>query len=249
MTKGIYKITNLINNKCYIGKSSNIEERWKYHKNNINNIKEYDKPLYRAFRKYGISNFSFDIIENILENYNETSDERERYWIKYYNSYGNNGYNGTLGGDGGITVLDPRKKYGKITVEEVIYLRKRYVECKYPASYIWQAEFQDKISKRGFQAIWLGENAKDIMPEIFTEENKNKQLKLSRAYEGVLRRRISLQDKQKIKERINKGEKARDIWKQEYKDIYKSFTGFQDMLEAISLDEEVILDGSKLTEI
>ena len=87
------------------------------------------------------------------------------------------------------------------------------------------------------------------MPEVFTEENKIKQLKLSRAYEGVLRRRISLQDKQKIKERINKGEKARDIWKQEYKDIYKSFTGFQDMLKAISLDEEVILDGNKLTEI
>lgn len=36
----------------------------------------------------------------------------------------------------GITVPDPREKYGKITTDEVIYLRKRYVECKYPASYI-----------------------------------------------------------------------------------------------------------------
>ena len=34
MTSGIYKITNLINNKCYIGKSKNIEDRFKYHKDN-----------------------------------------------------------------------------------------------------------------------------------------------------------------------------------------------------------------------
>lgn len=81
------------------------------------------------------------------------------------------------------------------------------------------------------------------MPEVFTIENKNKQLKLSRAYEGVLRRRISLKEKKSIQQRILNGENYSIIWKNEYQNIYKSKTGFKDMLEAISLDEEVELNG------
>lgn len=149
----------------------------------------------------------------------------------------------------GVTVPDPREKYGKITTDEVIYLRKRYAECKYPASYIWENEFKDKISKRGFQAIWTGQNASNVMPEVFTPENKDKQLKLSRAHEGMLRRRISLLEKNEIKDRIQNGERPTHIWKKDYKNIYKSYTGFRDMLTAVSLDEEVILDGRKLDPI
>ena len=111
-----------------------------------------------------------------------------------------------MGGDGGSTVLNPREKYGKLTVDDVIYLRKRYLECRYPASLIYEKEFKNKITKRGFQAIWLGQNAKEIMPEVFTEINKKKQIQLSREYEGVLRRRIPLEEKQKIKRRIRNGE-------------------------------------------
>ncbi len=81
------------------------------------------------------------------------------------------------------------------------------------------------------------------MPEVFTQDNKNKQLKLSRAYEGVLRRRIKLTDKKKIQERILQGENIKNIWYNEYKEIYKSLTGFKDMLKAVSLDEEVNLNG------
>lgn len=57
----------------------------------------------------------------------------------------------------------------------------------------------------------MGENAKNIMPEVFTQENKEKQMKLSRAYEGVLRRRINLENKKKIQERILKGENIKNI--------------------------------------
>ena len=76
------------------------------------------------------------------------------------------------------------------------------------------------------------------MPEVFSEINKNKQLQLSRAYEGVLRRKISLKEKQNIKQRIINGEKEHLIWKNEYQNIY-SRTGFRDMLKVKSLDEEI----------
>ena len=87
------------------------------------------------------------------------------------------------------------------------------------------------------------------MPEVFSPKNKKKQIQLSRAYEGVLRRRISLSEKRKIKEKIQNGETAKQIWKNEYQNIYKSFSGFRDMLQAKSLDEEVLLNGNELTQI
>lgn len=88
---GIYKITNLITNKTYIGQSTNIEQRWEEHKFYSNNE---HTALQAAFKKYGISNFSFEIIEECSK---EQLDEREIYWIKFYDSY-NNGYNLTKGG-------------------------------------------------------------------------------------------------------------------------------------------------------
>ena len=90
--QGIYKITNLINNKCYIGKTNNSDRRWQDHQRLAitPGHKEYDKALYKAMRRYGLNNFSFEMIEE-LDDYN-TSGEREIYWIKYFDSY-NKGYN------------------------------------------------------------------------------------------------------------------------------------------------------------
>lgn len=100
---GIYKIENLINGKVYIGQSNDIKRRWYHHKRD--SIKEtspsYNYPLYRAFRKYGIDNFKFEIIEECLE---EELNDKEIYYIELYTSFigfkDSNGYNQTLGGEG-----------------------------------------------------------------------------------------------------------------------------------------------------
>lgn len=93
----IYKITNKINGKCYIGKTLNsIEERWREHQSDSKKERCKDRPLYRALNKYGIENFLIEQVEECDEN---IVPEREQYWIKYYNSY-HYGYNATLGGDG-----------------------------------------------------------------------------------------------------------------------------------------------------
>ena len=94
----IYKITNKINGKCYIGKTERtIEIRWKEHLKNYTKSVEYSKPLYAAMRKYGAENFFIEEIEKVDNN--STLNEREIYWIEYYQSF-KNGYNATLGGDG-----------------------------------------------------------------------------------------------------------------------------------------------------
>jgi len=63
--QGIYKVTNKINGNCYIGQSVDISKRWQEHirwfKNK--NRPEYEYPLYRAIRKYGVENFLFEVIE------------------------------------------------------------------------------------------------------------------------------------------------------------------------------------------
>lgn len=71
---GIYKITNIINNHCYIGQSVNIEQRWIEEKKNAfsSTSKEYDYPRSKAFRKYGLENFKFEVLEECtIEQLNE----------------------------------------------------------------------------------------------------------------------------------------------------------------------------------
>lgn len=102
---GIYKITNLINGQSYIGQSVDIEKRWLKERQsafNVNNS-SYNYPIFCAFRKYGIDNFQFEVLEECLRN---QLNEREKYWIAQYDTF-YNGYNQTLGGDSHIIV--PKK--------------------------------------------------------------------------------------------------------------------------------------------
>ena len=95
----IYCITNLINSKRYIGKTTTtIEERWKEHCQDSQRERCEKRPLYSAFNKYGIENFKIEELE-CLEDDNLLSD-RETYWIQELETYGSKGYNATKGGDG-----------------------------------------------------------------------------------------------------------------------------------------------------
>lgn len=106
MLCGIYKITNQTNGKSYIGQSKNIEVRWKNHKTDSNNPNgdNYDYPLYRAFRKYGLENFTFEVLEECSTS---LLNEREEYYINKYNTL-YQGYNQVKVNQGG-TKLTPRQ--------------------------------------------------------------------------------------------------------------------------------------------
>ena len=93
----IYKITNNINNKVYIGKTLNsLEHRFNEHKRDSRKESCEKRPLYSAMKKYGVENFSISLIEEVPI---DVLSEREFYWIEQYSSY-RNGYNATKGGDG-----------------------------------------------------------------------------------------------------------------------------------------------------
>lgn len=183
---GIYKITNLINNKSYIGKSSDISSRWEYHKERYCDDKDWNKSLYSAFRKYGLNNFSFEIVEEMSEEYyNKFSNNREEYWILYYDTL-IEGYNETSGGDGGHNEK-ALSKTRKLTLDEVRHIRQLYNDCELCLADAYEL-YQHKITRRGFQAVWLGQNYKNINPEVFSEENKQKHNQIERQRTGKLRR-------------------------------------------------------------
>lgn len=95
----IYKITNDVNGKVYIGKTTkSVDERWKEHIKGSKRRRCENRPLYRAMNKYGIEHFSVETIEQCTD---ENASEREKYWIGYYRSF-RYGYNATCGGDGKI---------------------------------------------------------------------------------------------------------------------------------------------------
>lgn len=82
---GIYKITNTINNKSYIGSAKNIRLRWKRHRHLIKHEKHHNKYLLSAIKKYKFENFTWEVIE-FVEDFNNLI-AREQYWLDFYKSY------------------------------------------------------------------------------------------------------------------------------------------------------------------
>lgn len=93
---GIYKITNKLNGKMYIGQACNIHARWIIHRSELNCQTHHNSHLQNTWNKYGEDSFKFEIIEECSV---DKLDEREIYWIDYYDAL-NNGYNLSAGGCG-----------------------------------------------------------------------------------------------------------------------------------------------------
>lgn len=100
---GIYKITNIVSNTSYIGQATNIASRIYQHLRSSISEKtsDYEYPLHRAIRKYGIDNFTLEILEECSS---DQLNDREIFWIAFYDTF-KNGYNQTAGGYQSIRVI------------------------------------------------------------------------------------------------------------------------------------------------
>ena len=198
---GIYKITNNINGKIYVGQSNNIQRRFLEHKNRGTTSRI---PVDIAIQKYGKENFSFEVIEECTI---EQLNQKETYWISYFNSV-ENGYNCSVGGDqqsigsnNGRTIL---------TEDEVKIIRTAYNNHERRKDVYEQ--FKDKIAFSSFARIWNGTSWTHIMPEVLTENNKRYYSK--EATNGEKSPNAKLTDKEviNIRERYV-SENARAIYK------------------------------------
>ena len=167
---GIYKITNLINGKIYIGQSIQIFSRWKQH---FKSYEDCDKTtyLYNALVKYGIENFSFSI-EELCEP--ELLNEKEKFYIEKYKSFNHLfGYNLTDGGDTPPKLVGISNPNSKLTEDEIWDIRERYSKMEEKKE-VYKI-YSNRISINTFSDIWIGKTWKHIHYDVYTEENKNKQ--------------------------------------------------------------------------
>lgn len=91
---GIYKITNITNQKIYIGRTTKLIDRWRTHSKRGCNIDRINGQLYDAMFEEGLENFTWEIVEICSK---EEQSKKEKYWISFYHS-DSYGYNGNAGG-------------------------------------------------------------------------------------------------------------------------------------------------------
>ncbi len=90
MSFKVYKISNTINARLYVGRTVNIADRWCLHRGDA--IKRMlDKPLYRDMRLFGVDKFSIEVIEECPDE--KTTRHREIYWMRILGSIYPQGYN------------------------------------------------------------------------------------------------------------------------------------------------------------
>lgn len=149
----IYKITNKINGKIYVGQTIHkLEFRIRQHRN------RGKYPIGIALNKYGIDNFDIEIIDRAKSR--EELDKKEIYWIKYYDCISPKGYNLTKGGEGCVGYKhdeDIKKKLSHIAIKrnqnkeykaKISSILKRKLSGKNNPNYgkHWSEEVKAKIS-------------------------------------------------------------------------------------------------------
>lgn len=213
---GIYKIENKINGKIYIGQSNNIQRRFQEHQ-----IKGASSriPVDIAIQKYGKDNFTYTVIE---ETTIDKLNQAEEFWINYFNSI-ETGYNCSKGGE--QQSIGENNGKAKLTEQDVIEIRKAYNNhLKQKDVY---EKYKDIISFGYFQNLWQGRSWSHVMPEVFTEENKQYYIFQNSNGGNGASAKFSNEEVIKIRERyVN--ESAKQIY-EDYKDRV-SYQTFQAML-------------------
>ena len=164
MSIGIYKYENKINGHIYIGQSTNIEKRYQQHLYDSKKRPELGTGIDVAINKYGIENFTFEIIELCDI---KSLDEKERYWIKKYDSF-NNGYNRTPGGS---SLKGEEHGRAILTEKEVWEIRELYGK-RVKRGDVFKLFKDTGITERGFLKIWNCETWPEVHNDVYTLENK-----------------------------------------------------------------------------
>jgi group I intron endonuclease len=161
MNKGIYKITNLINNKVYIGQSKNINNREWNHFYWLERGEHHNEHLQKSYNKYGKENFVFEVLEETID-----LDIRELFWI---NEYG--GVNSELN----YNLKDPKSKEWSDYVR-VKHGKKMLGENNPNFGKNWTEEQKEKLSKQ--------RKGKNLEERIGVEKAKLSKEKMSKSQKG-----------------------------------------------------------------
>ena len=197
--RGIYKVTNKINGKVYIGQSVDIGRRWREHMTAKDDI-----YFHKAIQKYGVEIFEWEVIEQCKK---KDLDEREIYWIEYYDSF-NKGYNCTKGGDGVSGGEDhPRWKGGVSSDPE--YSKQYYQANK---------EQKKQYSKQHYKQYY--EENKEKVKE-YKEANKEKKKEYDKQYYKQYYEVNKEKKKEYDKQYYEENKEKRKQYRKQYYEVHK----------------------------
>jgi len=223
---GIYKITNILNGKVYIGQSKDIDRRFSEHKRHYKIESHRNKiALYKSMWKYGVENFKFEVLE---ETSNTNLDEREKFYIEIYKSNNRNfGYNLTDGGDCGPIHYGESNQNSKLTKEIVFQIREDYLKgfVKRQA-YKHICETYD-VNINTFSDVWIGKIWKNVHYDVYDDCYKNEIQQKRCENKSRLTETSSKQYVKEIRDYRNQGKYIGDIYSL-YSDKMTRFT-FEDI--------------------
>ena len=158
---GIYKITHKISGKCYIGQSTELERRLYSHMNSWE-----DSRIDQAIKEEP-QNFTYEIIELCNK---EDLNEREIYWISYYDSYVD-GYNRTPGGS--FHSCPTKDSISLLSDEDIRLIRRCYADMSYRSGAEVQRKFFPHLDRHLIAEVYNGQLRTDIMSEVYEENYKH----------------------------------------------------------------------------
>ena len=200
----IYKATNLVNGKCYIGQT--IKDPVKYWighlKSSFYKNKKYkDKIFYNSIRKHGPENFLFEVLE--FCDSKEELNEIEFHYIKQYKTFNKNfGYNMTIGGDGtdNNKQSDELRKRRSEWMKEMWKTKEHREKLKNTHTSIEYKEKRSTLSKE----IWERDGYREKLSEISTEVGKRPEVKENRSKVAKEKWKDSEYREKMVKERIER---------------------------------------------
>ena len=220
----IYKTTNLVNGKIYIGQDKHNNPRYL----------GSGKILHLAFQKHGIENFKKEIVE-VCES-QEMLNQREEFWISFYDSTNRNiGYNIALGGNGGDTISKHPNKYeicklisksNKKIWEDEEYLAKMSLIRKEQIT----DEIRDKLSKatKGENNGMHGKSHTVVVKDKMTKARKQWWDNLSDDERGNISKKIS---------EANTGKEG--YWKGKNNDVHSKWMKLNNPMKGKTHTDEV----------
>lgn len=201
----VYKITNKINNKLYIGITNDYKKRWSNHKccNSPNMV------IARAIKKYGVDNFVFEILFSGLSI--EEAEEKEIELISSLNTLVPNGYNVEKGGRhaNGPSLFGENNHNANLTYEEAKYIKNN----RNIPMYVLYEDYSEKISYEAFKKIYNNLTYTNIIPTV---DCYPKNLEFSCQFTSS---KIDYGDVVKLRNQYKDGIHWKEAYK-DYKDIY-----------------------------
>lgn len=201
----VYKITNKINNKLYIGITNDYKKRWSNHKccNSPNMV------IARAIKKYGVDNFIFEILFSGLSI--EEAEEKEIELISSLNTLVPNGYNVEKGGRhaSGPSLFGENNHNANLTYEEAKYIKNN----RNIPMYVLYEDYSEKISYEAFKKIYNNLTYTNIIPTV---DCYPKNLEFSCQFTSS---KIDYGDVVKLRNQYKDGVHWKEAYK-DYKDIY-----------------------------